>query len=1048
VAMRRAAGTLVRRDDLGEGIGYALKRRFLGRPLINEQLSEQRLSKVIALGVLAPDGISSSAYGTEEILIELLKGGLVATAFTVILPMTGVVLFVMALVVLSYREVVTVYTRAGGSYVVARENFGPRVAQIAAVALLIDYVVTVAVQVAAGTAAVASAIPALSNPTLLTVISIAIVLVMCYGNLRGIREAGRAFAVPTYLFSSVMILVIIVGLVREVLGNLGVYAYPRVVNGATQYGSHGAHNLNSLISFGLIFVLLRSFANGGSSLTGIEAVSNAVSAFKPPEGVNARKVLVAEGLILGTLVAGISWLAHVTHAAPFKSGVPTVIAQEAHIVFGFSLFGKIVYYVVQAATALILYTGGNTSFNGFPFLASFVAEDAFLPRWLTKRGHRLVFSNGIIVLAVLSCTLLAVVGANVNALVPFYAIGVFTAFTMAGFGMAKYHTTHKEPGWRHKRVINFSAGVTSMVVVLIFVVVKFTEGAWLVVLLFLGGVPGLIWLNRQYGLEAAVLENISTRRKKQGPPDPVTYARRTVFVFVDDFDLATISALRYARSLRPTTLQAVHFVVDNVQADRLRQDWLRGNTGIALEFVDCPDRRIAAAAGAMVNAEASLPGVGVTAILPRRSYAPVVGRLLHDRTADKMAGVISRIPYAVATIVPFDVRSRVESLAVRQADGADGRAVTGAKADAGRAAAAKAAKARAVKQQQLAEQQQAARPGQPETAGDGGSASAPDRPGKKSKPASDGRPDEQPPAGQTGQPDEAGQGAQPGQGGQTGQPGQTGQGGPAGQGRTGQSAQPGRGVTTGQGAAGATAGQAASTSQGPATGDEADGAAPAQSDADGQTEAAGQDSDSGEGATGRGATGQDRTGQDAARRDRSARRGLGRRGAGRTAESGADQDGPAIPGQAEQQADQPIGEAADAAVAATSEHALRAADGSDYDHPAPPPGVSPIGSLIKPTRAVVQGRVHAVEIRPLEHSTVLACDIADSTGELTALFYGRSNIPGLRPGSKVRLRGQVGIRDGRPVMVNPAYELLAQSDQPDKPRPRRGPRRGPDEGGA
>jgi amino acid transporter len=870
VAMRRAAGTLAGRNDRAEGFGYVLKRRLLGRPLINEQLGDQRLSKVLALGVLAPDGISSSAYGTEEILIELLKGGLALTAFAVILPLTGVVLFVMALVVLSYREVVAVYTRAGGSYVVARENFGPRVAQVAAVALLIDYVVTVAVQVAAGTAAVASAIPALNNPTTITVISIAVVILMCYGNLRGIREAGRAFAVPTYLFSAVVILMIAVGLIREALGDLGRYPYPRL----GQYGEHTAHSTSSLIAFGMVFVLLRAFANGGSSLTGIEAVSNAVSAFKPPEGFNARRVLVTEGLILGSLVAGISWLAHVTHAAPFTSGVPTVISQEAKIAFGSGVIGSAMYFLVQAATALILYTGGNTSFNGFPFLASFVAEDAFLPRWLTKRGHRLVFSNGIIVLAVLSSVLLAVVGANVNSLVPFYAIGVFTAFTMAGFGMAKFHHRTREPHWRRKLVINFSAGVTSMVVVLIFVVVKFTEGAWLVVILFAAGVPALIWLNRQYGLEATVLETIGDRRQKaKSPPEPVTYARRTVLVFVDDLDLATLAALRYARSLRPTTLQAVHFVVDNVQADRLRQDWLRANTGISLEFVDCPDRRIAAAAGAMVNAEATLPGVGVTAILPRRSYAPVVGRLLHDRTADKMAQVISRIPYAVATIVPFDVRSRVESLAARQADGAR------------------------------------------RAAGEVIATTAADRDG-------------------------AGTGA-----------------------GVAPQAQP---------QAGADVGQAADQ-----------GAAPSGQAAD------------------------------------------------------------------DEQPDRPMRESAHSeATHSTGEQGLRASDGTDYDRPVPPEGVSPIGSLTKPARAVVQGRVHAVEIRPVEHSTVLACDVADSTGELTALFYGRSNIPGLRPGSKVRLRGQVGIRDGQPVMINPAYELLAHADDSGgKPKRGRG-RKGPDDQGA
>jgi amino acid transporter len=380
VAMRRAVGSLVRKDDVAEGFGYALKRRLLGKPLINEQLGEQRLSKTLALGVLSPDGISSSAYGTEEILIELLKGGLAVTAFTVLLPITGVVLFVMVLVVLSYREVVMVYTRAGGSYVVARENFGPRVAQIAALALLIDYVVTVAVQVAAGTAAVASAWTWLGESTArLTVASILVVLVILFGNLRGIREAGKAFAAPTYLFSAVMILTIVVGVVREIFFTLPQW---HVACHNCTYAQLATPNHNSLITFGLIFVMLRAFANGGSSLTGIEAVSNAVSAFRPPEGRNARRVLVFEGAILGTLVAGISWLAHVTHAEPYTLGVPTVISQEAKLVFGSSVFGHVMFGLVQAATALILYTGGNTSFNGFPFLASFVAEDAFLPRWL------------------------------------------------------------------------------------------------------------------------------------------------------------------------------------------------------------------------------------------------------------------------------------------------------------------------------------------------------------------------------------------------------------------------------------------------------------------------------------------------------------------------------------------------------------------------------------------------------------------------------------------------------------------------------------------
>ena len=570
---------------------YTAKRRLLGPPLVNEELGEQRLSKPLALGVLSPDGISSSAYGTEEILIALLPiAGL--AAFALILPMTLVVLLVMTLVVLSYREVVMVYIRPGGSYVVARENFGPRIAQICAVALLIDYVVTVAVQIAAGTAAVASAIPAIGPYKL--EICVGVVLLMCYGNLRGIKEAGKAFAVPTYLFAGAVILMIVVGLIREVIGNLHAID-PHTLHGTYTIGP----GTEGIITGVMIFTLLHAFANGGASLTGIEAVSDAVGAFNPPEGRNARKVLVTEGIILGVLVAGIGWLAHITHATPYLSGYPTVLAQEAQIVFGSGFVGHALFYLVQLATMLILYTGGNTSFNGFPFLTSYVAGDSFLPRWLLKRGHRLVFSNAIIVLAVTSVALLIIKDADVNSLVPLYAIGVFTAFTMAGFGMAKYHHTRREPGWRHKFYINFAAGALSAIVVAIFAVVKFTEGAWVVLVLFAIFVPALIRLNAEYRAETEVLETVSGEQ----PPPPPHYTRRVVYVFVDSFDLATLAALRYARSLRPTQIRAVHFVIDSLRAEKLRDKWTRADRGVALDFIDCPDRRLIKAATDLAERE-------------------------------------------------------------------------------------------------------------------------------------------------------------------------------------------------------------------------------------------------------------------------------------------------------------------------------------------------------------------------------------------------------------------------------------------------------------
>ncbi len=794
---------------------YTVKTRLLGQPLVNEQLGEQRLSKPLALGVLSPDGISSSAYGTEEILIALFPVAGLA-AFTLILPMTLVVLFVMILVLLSYREIVMVYIRPGGSYVVARENFGPRVAQICAVALLIDYVVTVAVQIAAGTAAVASAIPSIGPYKL--EICVGVVLLMCFGNLRGIKEAGKAFAIPTYLFAGSVILMIVVGLIREALGNLKPYD-PHTIHGLFPLGS----GTDGILTGIMIFTLLRAFANGGASLTGIEAVSDAVGAFRPPEGRNARKVLITEGVILGSLVAGISWLAHITHASPHESGYPTVLAQEAQKVFGHTFFGQALFLLVQAATMLILYTGGNTSFNGFPFLTSYVAGDSFLPRWLLKRGHRLVFSNAIIVLTVTSVALLIVKDANVNSLVPLYAIGVFTAFSMAGFGMAKYHHTRREQGWRYKFAINFSAGVLTLIVVGIFAVVKFTEGAWLVLLLFAIFVPALIRLNAEYRAEDEVLETVTAGEQ----PPPAHYSRRVVFVFVDSFDLATLAALRYARSLRPTQIRAVHFVIDSVRADRLREQWTRADRGVALDFIDCPDRRLVKAATDLAEREAADEGTHVTVILPRRSYSALLGRLLHDRTADKIAAAVSRVPRSAATIVPYDVPGRVAVLQSRQS-------------------AAKAAR--------------------------GG------------KPAM-------------------------------------------------------------------------------ATGTEIS-AVPT-----------------------------------------------------------------ASPESAVEQAATAAELAVEAGVATDRAVPRRKARAAAAHAPVRAPGIAAIGAVTGPGQVSVEGTVRVVEIRPVERNSVLAVEISDQTGNLTAMFYGRSHIPGLVCGARVRFNGPAGIRGGQPVMINPKYELLSTGEE-------------------
>jgi amino acid transporter len=636
------------------------KRVFLGKPMITDELQHEKLSNGVALGALSPDAISSTAYGPEQIMIELLPAAGMA-AFVLLLPLIGVILLILVLVTASYRQVVMVYTRAGGSYIVARENFGPRVAQIAAAALLIDYVVTVAIQCAAGTVAVASAIPVLGPYSL--EISVGAVLIFCYANLRGLREAGRTFAVPTYWFIGMLTLMIVVGVAREVFGSLPVYD-PQHLDGAVpvQQG-HG------LVMGATILVILRAFANGGSSLTGVEAISNTVNLFRKPEGINARRVLTIMATILGLLLAGVAWLGYATHSVPFSAGYPSMLSEISRAVFGHGMIGNVLFFLLQAASATILYNGANTSFNGFPALTHFVAEDSFLPRPLMKRGHRLVFSNAIILLTVLAVALLVATGGGVNALVPMFAMGVFTAFSMAGYGMTKHHLTHRGPGWHYKLVINLSAGILSTSVVAIFAIAKFTEGAWLVVVVFPILVLVLMRLNRQYRAEASVLE-----MSRSELPDLAKHARHRVLVFVDSVDLAEVEAMRYAKGLHADELTAVHFVLDGAHAARLQERWQHFGYDTELRTFACLDRQLSRAAQELVaQVKYDYPDTTVTVLLPRRMYSPLMGRLLHDRTADKIARVISRIPGASAQIVAYDVGSRV----ARALRGKDARALRG-----------------------------------------------------------------------------------------------------------------------------------------------------------------------------------------------------------------------------------------------------------------------------------------------------------------------------------------------------------------------------------
>jgi amino acid transporter len=629
-----------------ESWAYRLKNRVLGPPMVSEQLTQERLANPVAIGVLAPDMISSSAYGTEEmlrIMVPIIGIG----AFSMVIPITIAILGVMFFVMFSYLQVIGVYTRIGGSYVVARDNFGPKVAQVAAVALLIDYTVTVAVQTSAGTAALTSAYQSLVPYTV--PITVGVTLLMLFANLRGIREAGSFFAIPTYFYIGSLTVVIVTGLVKGILGGLHAHALPT----AAAIGYPIGHQTQGWLMGLGVFYCLKAFANGGVSLTGLEAVSDGISSFRAPVARNGRKALVTMCLILGFLVLGTSILAHLTHAVPYAAGTPTVVSQEVRDVLGSSWVGQALFYVVQAATVLILFTGGNTSFNGFPYLASFVAGDSFLPRQLTKRGHRLAFSNGIFVLAVVAILLIIVFKAQLNALVGLYAVGVFTGFTFAGFGMVKHNLRMRERRWKLGVVVNAFSGTLSLAVVGILLVTKFTEGAWIVAVV---GPPmyfGLIRLHRQYVEEEKQLETGAVAATEA----PVLQ-RHVVVVLIGQLDMASARAVQYARTLRPDELRVVHFNIDTVATEELKEEWSRlGLAHLPLDILECRDRRLERAALEYVADLAADGKTECTVLLPRRAFHSRLQRVLHDRTADRIADAVGTVAHVAATIVPFNVEA-------------------------------------------------------------------------------------------------------------------------------------------------------------------------------------------------------------------------------------------------------------------------------------------------------------------------------------------------------------------------------------------------------
>jgi amino acid transporter len=535
-----------------------VRRLFVGRPMRTGQLEETLLPKWLALPIFASDPLSSVAYATESALVVLLAAS--AAAAHLVFPISIAIAVLLAIVVLSYMQTVRVYETSGGAYVVARENLGTMPSLVAGAALLTDYVLTVAVSISAGIFAITSFLPSLVDHKV--GLSLACLLLIVLANLRGVRESGLVFALPTYLFVTAMGALVIVGLIELATG----HAHRAVTPNALPVGT-GAITL---------FVLLRAFSSGSTALTGVEAIANGVNAFRRPQGRNAATTLAVLGVIAITLFLGVSYLAVHLHAAP--STTDSVVSQIGRAVFPPGSGAAFMYYAVQGLTLVVLILAANTSFQGFPRLSALLARDRFAPRQFTNLGDRLVFSNGMLVLATVAGLLLWIYGANTNDLIHLYVIGVFTAFTLSQAGMVRYWLRVRGPHWRAKALVNGVGGASTGVVTLIVVYTKFAEGAWLVTVAIPVLVLGMLGIRRHYDRLA--------RRLRAGAAAVVAAppARNTTLLVVESLDESTDAAFRFAQQISEGDVRPVHIPTRSTDPG-IRSRWFQ-RTGVPLEALD------------------------------------------------------------------------------------------------------------------------------------------------------------------------------------------------------------------------------------------------------------------------------------------------------------------------------------------------------------------------------------------------------------------------------------------------------------------------------
>ncbi len=604
-----------------------LKRVLFGRPLPSDRLDHERLNKKTALAVLSSDAISSVAYATDQILLVLVVLG--GAALSYVLPISAVIVGLLVLVALSYRQTVFAYPNGGGSYTVAKDNLGQIPGLIAAASLLTDYILTVSVSVSGGVAQIASAYPELKPHTV--VVCVIVIFVLTTVNLRGVRESGVAFSVPTYVFIAMMLALITTGLWHVFTGTIS----------APSAAPTAPAPLSAPAGAALIFLILRAFAEGCVAMTGTEAISNGVGAFKAPSSRNAATTLGWMAAILATFFLSTSFLAHRYGVMP--TAIDPVTSQLGRRIFG----GGALYYVLQYATFALLVLAANTAFADFPRLSSILARDGFMPRQFAARGDRLAFSNGIIALAGLAMVLVWVFHGDTSALIPLYAIGVFVCFTLSQAGMVMHWLRCREAGWRRRALLNGVGALATALVSIVQVATKFTHGAWIVVLIIPMIIYLLLRIHRHY-------EHFSNEVAYTGQ-SPLMFLHHTVIVPVNGITKPTAGALVYATTISED-VRAVYVEVEPTATAELRRTWQEWDIGVELIVVPSPYRSVLRPLSDFVNAiiardDADLVTIVVPEIVPRTWW----GHLLHNKTALFIRTAFLFRPNVVVTAIPYHI---------------------------------------------------------------------------------------------------------------------------------------------------------------------------------------------------------------------------------------------------------------------------------------------------------------------------------------------------------------------------------------------------------